>query len=87
MCGKNFQIYGVHIPRKCIDLGYFYSCSSPLKTRTQVLVITPYAEGIYLFPRQHSFENLFPPTVEKGGENYDLIYQNSARKNEDDLDH
>ena len=33
------------------------------------------------------FENLFPPTVEKGGENYDLLYQNSIRKYEDDLEH
>ena len=22
------------------------------------------------------FENLFPPTAERGGENYDLLYQN-----------
>ena len=33
MCGKNFQIYGVHIPRKYIDSRLFYSCPSPLKTR------------------------------------------------------
>ena len=32
ICRKNFQIYGVHIPRKCIDLRHFYSCPSPLKT-------------------------------------------------------
>ena len=33
------------------------------------------------------FENLFPPTAERGGENHDLIYQNSIRKYEDDLEH
>ena len=38
------------------------------------------------FPRQHSFENLFPPTSERGGGNYDLLYQNSIRKYEDDLE-
>ena len=33
MCGKNFSIYGVHIPRKCIESMHFYSCPSPpLKT-------------------------------------------------------
>ena len=32
MCGNNFQIYGVFIPIKCIDLRHFYSCPSPLKT-------------------------------------------------------
>ena len=37
--------------------------------------------------RQYSFENLFPPTAESGGGNYDLLYQNSARKYEVDLDH
>ena len=26
------------------------------------------------------FENLFPPTAERGGENYGLLYQNSIRK-------
>ena len=31
MCGKNFQICGVHIPRKCVDSRDFYSCPSPLK--------------------------------------------------------
>ena len=42
-------------------------------------------------PRQkeitHSFENLFPPTAEMGGGNYDLLYQNSVRKYEDNLEH
>ena len=39
-------------------------------------------------PRQkHFFENLFPPTAERGGGNYDLLYQNSNTKHEDDLGH
>ena len=33
------------------------------------------------------FENLFPPTVERSWENYDLLYQNSIRKYEDGLEH
>ena len=37
-------------------------------------------------PRQHSFENLFPPTAKKGGGNYDLFYQNSVTKYGDDLE-
>ena len=36
---------------------------------------------------QHFFENLFPPTAQMGGGNYDLLYQNSIRKYEDDLEH
>ena len=43
ICGKIFQIHGVHIPRKCIDSSPFYSCPSPLKTRPEVLV-SPTAE-------------------------------------------
>ena len=31
------------------------------------------------------FENLFPPAAERGRENYDLLYQNSIRKYEDDF--
>ena len=38
-------------------------------------------------PRQQSFEKLFPPAAEKEGGNYDLLYQNSVRKYEDDLEH
>ena len=37
--------------------------------------------------RQHSFENLFPPTAERRRGNYDLLYQNSVKKYEDDLEH
>ena len=33
------------------------------------------------------FENLFLPSAEGGGENYDLLYQNSIKKCEDDLEH
>ena len=50
MVGKNIQIYGVHTPRKCSESRHFDSCPSPLKTCPKVLVITPYAEGNYLFP-------------------------------------
>ena len=85
MSGKNFQIYGVHIPRKCIESGHFYSCSSPFKTLPQVLVITPRQKEICHSLRQHFFENMFPRTAESGGGNYDLLYQNSIRKYEHEL--
>ena len=39
MCGENFQIYGVHIPIKCIGSRHFNSCPYPLKTGPQLLVI------------------------------------------------
>ena len=51
--------------------------------------------GIFTYaPVPHSkhqaeiFENLFSLTTERGGEsNYDLLYQNSIRLYEDDLEH
>ena len=33
------------------------------------------------------FENLFPPAAERGGQNYDLLYQNSIIKYKDDLEY
>ena len=43
--------------------------------------------GKLLIPsRQRFFKNLFPPTVERGGEKYDLLYQNSVRKYEGNLE-
>ena len=32
-------------------------------------------------------EKMFPPTAERGGECYDLVYQAPIRKYEDDLEH
>ena len=37
-------------------------------------------------PQTKSFENLFLPTAERGGENYDLLYKNSIIKCVDDLE-
>ena len=38
-------------------------------------------------PRQGVFENLFPPTTERGEGNYGFLHQNSIRKYEHDLEH
>ena len=87
ICGKIFPIYEVHIPRKCIDSRHFQSYPSHSKLATKFLSSRPRQKEISHSPRQHSFENLFPPTAEKVGGNYDLRYQNSVRKCEDDLEH
>ena len=47
MYGKNFSIYGVHIPIKCIESLHFYSCPSPPPTCHSKLHV-------------EFFENLFP---------------------------
>ena len=38
------------------------------------------------FAKKNLFENLFPPTAERGGRNYDLLYQHSIRKCKDELE-
>ena len=41
MCGKHFSIYGVQIPRKCIESMNFYSSvipSLPLKTTGRIFL-------------------------------------------------
>ena len=73
---------------------------SLLKTLPQVFIITTQSEGNYrlskkmlpgrmsnllILPGSILFEHLFPPTAERDGGIYDLLYQNSIRKDEDDL--
>ena len=89
MCGKNFQIYGVTFLENALIRGIFIDVSPDSKLSPKFLSSPPRQKEITYFPRQHSFENLFPPTAEKGGGNgnYDLFYQNSVRKYEDDLEH
>ena len=87
MCRKNFQICGVHISRKALNLGIFTHTLPHSKLTPKFLPSHPRQKEITHFPRQHSFKNLFPTTVERSGGNYDLLYQNSIRKYEDDLEH
>ena len=77
MCGKKFQSHGVHIPRNCIESTYFYSCLFPLPT--QNLPQSSYhhtlrGEKLLIPPGSILFKNLFLPTKERGGGNYDLHY-------------
>ena len=70
MCGKIFSNYSVHIPRKCIEYMYFYSCPS--------------------FPAENSrldFLKICFPKDKTDGKKYDLLYQESIRIYEDDLEH
>ena len=86
MCGKNLQICGVCLPRKCIESMHFYSPPSPLKT-LQRNQRTLTQRKITHSPRQYFFENLFSPTPESRDGNYDLLYQTSIRKDEDELEY
>ena len=87
MCGKNFQICGVHIPRDALNLGIFTHAPSHSKLASKLLSSHPRQKEITHSPRQHLFKNLFPTTVERGVGSNDLLYKNSVRKYEDDLEH
>ena len=67
--------------------GIFTRITPHSKLAPNFLSSRPRQKKVTHSPRQHSFENLFPPTAEKGERNYDLLYQNSVRKYEDDLEH
>ena len=72
MCGENFQIYGVHIPRKCIDSRHFYH-------RTL-------GKRKLFIPQGSIFSRICFPQHQKEVEE-NMIYQTSIRKYEDDLGH
>ena len=67
--------------------GIFTHAPPHSKLAPKFLSSGPRQKEITHSPRQHSFENLFSPTVERGGGNYDLLYQNSVRRYKDDLEH
>ena len=49
MCGKKLSIYGIQIPRKCIESIHFYSCPNPpLKTPGRILwkSVFPMTKGV-----------------------------------------
>ena len=75
MCEKLLKISGVHISRKCIECRHFYSYSSPIKTCPNFLLSHLRQREITHSIRQYFLENLLPLTAERGGRNYDLLYQ------------
>ena len=67
--------------------GIFTHASLHSKFTPKFLSTHPREKEITYSPRQHSFQNLFSPTAERDGGNYDLLYQKSVRKHKDDLEH
>ena len=67
--------------------GIFTHAPPHSKLTPKLLSSRPKQEEITHSLRQHSFENLFPPTVESGEGKYDLFNQISLRKYEHGLKH
>ena len=68
-----------------LNLGIFSYVPPHSKIARKSLSLYPRQREIAHSPRQRFFRNLFSPTAERGGGNYDLLYQNSIRKYRDDL--
>ena len=78
MYGKKFQIYGVHIPRKCIESRHFYSCPLPPHSVLTLKFLSshPSQKEIthsqllitqLIIPRQHFFWKSAPPPQQQKG--------------------
>ena len=83
MCGKNFQIYGAHIPRKCIDLRDFYSCLSHSKLARKFLSPHPRLKKNTQSPKAGFFQKSVSHNCRKEWRNYGLLF---SQKYEDDLE-
>ena len=85
MCGKIFKFMEFTFLGNALIRGIFTHAPSNSKSPPpKFLSSRPRQKEITNLPRQHFFENLFPPTAERDGGNYDLLYQNSVRKYEDE---
>ena len=92
---EDFQICCVQILRKCTcklkNWIYTFLRMALSQNFPQDLSSSPpppQTDGNYLFlTRQNFFENLFPLSRKGAGRNYDLLYQNSVRKYDNDLEY
>ena len=85
--GKMFKFVVFSFLENALNLGIFTHAPPHSKLAPKFLSSDPRQKEITHSPWQHLFRNLFPPAVERGGGNYDLLYQNSVRKYKDDLEH
>ena len=87
MYEKTFKFMVFTVLENALIQGIFTHVSPHSKPAPKFLSLDPRQKEITLSLSQHFFENLFFPTAERVGGNYDLLYQNSIRKCEDDWEH
>ena len=85
--GKNFKFMEFTFLENTLTQGLFTYALPHIKLAPKFLLSRPRQKEITHSPRQYGFEYLFLPTAERGGGNYDLLYQSSVRKYEDNLKH
>ena len=77
MFGKNFKCMEFTFLENALIRGIFTQASPHSKRVSKFLPSRLRQKEITHSPRQHSFENLRPPTAERDEGNYDLFYQKS----------
>ena len=82
----------MHLQVKKIESIHFYALHLESDLPPGSIIISsppPPDRGELLIPHQTDFffENLLPPSRKGAGRNYDLLYQNSVRKYENDLEY
>ena len=87
MCENIFKFIVSTFLEKALNIGIFLHAPHDSKLALSSCHHTRDREKLLIPSRQHFFENLFPPTTETDGGNYDLLYQNLIRKYEDNLEH
>ena len=89
MVGKICHFYDVHISRKCIESMHFHTWPRPQSKLSPKFLSHPLSRQkvITNFPHAAFFRKSVSSTTERGGGNYDLLYQNSIRKYGDGLEH
>ena len=85
--GKSFKFMEYTFLQNELIQGIFTHALRHSKLVPKFSSSVPRQKEITHSPRQHSFENLFPPITERCRGNYDLLYQNPVRKHEDDLEY
>ena len=85
--GKNFKLKESTFLKNALIQGIFTPVPTHSRLTPKFLSSRPMQKEITYSLRKPSFKNLFPLTTEKGRQNYDLLYRNTVRKNEYDLEH
>ena len=85
--GKCFKFMGFTFLENALIRDIFTHALPQSKLAPKFLSSRPKQKEITYPPRQHSFANLFPQIVERGGIKYYLLDRNSVRKYDDDLEH
>ena len=80
MCGKNFQVYGIHILENALILCIFTHAAPYSKLAHKFLLSRPKQKEITHSTRKDSFENLFPPGAELGIGDYDFTLSKFSQK-------